>query len=116
MKKVYSIKIELPHEAYYLDMNLTQDLKLEEVAILLQEKLVFDGEEMTVEEYFSETWDNPVTKKNLDMIGYYLIRGDDEGILSNDDIKEMERKPKNYVTFSDLSKKRQVEIGLIDAG
>lgn len=109
------MKLRLPHKNY--DLNLSDDIedKMSIVNSILQEKIYFHENEMTVEEYFSTTWDKENTKVALDIIGYYLTKENkDLTILSNTRRKEMENGSDRHTTFSGMGIENQLAIGLID--
>lgn len=100
------------------------------VEVFLKQVLTFDDLQLTVSDYFKETWDKQATRVALDRIGTYLSKmpdqngQEDKEVLSNSKIIEMEkgtrRTTKNgkttyessYVNFSNLSLTDKVSLGL----
>lgn len=133
------MKINIANKkTYYLSDSLNLEERLAEVELLLNDKLKFDDGYMTVNEYFSITWNRTVGNRNptqeaLDRLGTYLSKMPDQDgkqdkeTLSKNDIMEMEkgirrvhRKGENlyesgrYVVYSDLSLEAKSKIGLTD--
>ncbi|MBY0221966.1 hypothetical protein [Sporosarcina aquimarina] len=109
------MKLQVAHESFSLDMNLKVEGKKKAVDELLEKKLIFHNESMTVEEYFRETWFDPDTIKCMDTLGYYLSKQDGNSeVLSGDKQKEMSKGSKKYTTFSGLDYKEQLILGLAE--
>lgn len=110
--------LKLPHRKVSLDVGLSIEKRKQVVENILQEQIEFYNQQMTVEEYFRKTWYKSPTKTCLDIIGYYLTKDntstEDKEILSNHKQKEMEKGSKRHVTFSGLSKKNAVRLGISD--
>lgn len=128
------------HSPYYLPDNIEPSERLIEVNKMLEDVLEFDGEYMTVEEYFRHTWTKVESngtnrsKNNMERIGTYLSKmpdqkgKEDKEVLSRNDHLEMskgirrtttkDRKnayvDSRYVIHSDLNKETLAELGLID--
>lgn len=119
---------------YYFSDSIEPKERLIEINKMLEDILLFDGEELTVEEYFRDTWDKPPTKVALDKIGFYLSKMPeqngryDKEILSRNDELEMTKGVRwsyvdekrvltqgRYTVFSDLDRESAIEIGLIDS-
>lgn len=132
------IKID-GHKSFYLPDNIEPFERLIEVNKMLEEELCFDGETMTVEDYFRHTWNKVesnganLSKSNMDKIGFYLSKmpeqegREDKEILSRNDQLEMSKGVRRtskdgknlymeskYILHTDLSKEKLAEIGLID--
>lgn len=112
------MKLYLPHREVTLDTNLPFEERNKKIYDLLDEKIVFHEQEMTVEEYFRITWDKKHSKVSMDIIGYYLTKnnteGEDREVLSNGRKKEMTRGSQRHTTFSGMGYDNQVAIGLVD--
>ncbi|MEK4025493.1 hypothetical protein [Sporosarcina sp. FSL W7-1283] len=113
------MKLKMPHKTYILDFELDLVERLEVVNRILADKIDFNGEKMTVNEYFRETWnvlsykDTTITYKEI--IGYYLTKEEkDLSVLSRDKLKEMSRGSKRHTTFSGMGYDNQVNCGLVD--
>lgn len=133
------MKIEIAEiKTFYLSDSIEPVERLIEVKEMLNDTLQFDGELMTVEEYFRLTWNienNGVnyTKVNLDRIGFHLSKmpeqegTHDKDILSRNDELEMTKGvrrvtrngekvyvPSRYILHTNLSKETSAELGLAD--
>lgn len=107
------MKLKLPHKTYNLDTNLAIEERLLMINTLLEEKIEFYEQVMTVEEYFRHTWEE--SKTCMDIIGYYLTKEDKKlEILSNNKQQEMKTGSKRHTTFSGMGYANQVAVGLID--
>lgn len=112
------MKLQLPHRDVNLDSQLPFQERNSFIRKLLEEKIEFHNETMTVEEYFRYTWTKSTTKTCMDIIGYYLTKGNTEGedreVMSHKKAEEMRKGSKRHTTFSSMDYNRQVEFGLID--
>lgn len=112
------MKLQLPHRDVYLDSQLPFQERNSLIKEVLEEEIEFLNETLTVEEYFRATWTKPTTKTCMDIIGYYLTKGNTEGedreVLSHKKAEEMRKGSKRHTTFSSMDYNRQVEFGLID--
>lgn len=112
------MKLYLPHREVTLDTSLPFPERNNEIYRILDEEIEFQALKMSVEEYFRLTWDKPHTKVSLDIIGYYLTKGnfggEDREILSNVKQKEMRKGSKRHTTFSAMSYENQMSIGIKD--
>lgn len=114
------MRLKLPHREVVLDSDLTYPERNELIKKLLSEKY---NEDLTVEEYFQETWNIQHTIICMDMIGYYLSKGNvplnddgtkpqDDEVLSHKKQKEIEQGTRKYSNFSNLSLTDKVSLGL----
>lgn len=112
------MKLKLPHRDVILKSDIEFEERNEIIESVLLENMKFHSKEMSVEEYFRETWDKPATKTALDMIGYYLTKGNAEGedreVLSHRKAEEMRKGSSRHTTFSSMDYGRQEEFGIID--
>ena len=109
------MKLRLPHKTHNLDLKMETDDRLALINRILTEEINFQDQTMTVEEYFSHTWDKQNTKVALDIIGYFLTKEDKKlEILSNSKRKEMENGSNRHTTFSGMGIENQVAVGLVD--
>ena len=107
--------VRIGEEKYQLDANIPVEDKLIAVNEILQTKMVFMELEMSVEEYFLQTWDNPNTKKAMDLLSYYLTKVTyDKTTLSRKKMKEISRGSDRHVPFSSLGIEHQQQFGLQD--
>lgn len=109
----------MPHKTYELDFSLEDEERMKIVNGILSDVIGFNGEEMTVEDYFIETWDvlsyKDTTLYYKEVLGYYLSKEErDLSVLSRDKMKEMNRGSKRHTTFSNMDYKSQVGLGIID--
>lgn len=72
------------------------------------------------QEYFYEKFDNAKVRVCLDVLTNYLIlvKKDkkDNTVLTNYKVKQMDRGNEFYSNFSNLSKEKQINLGLMDLG
>lgn len=112
------MKIKLPHREVNLKSDVSYFERNEIIKKVLNEKIDFLENSMKVEDYFSETWDKQGTRTALDMMSYYLTKGNAEGedkeILSHRKQKELQRGSKRHITFSALGVGTQERLGIID--
>ena len=112
------MKITLPHREVRLDTSLPFDERNKEINTILSEVIEFHAESMTVEEYFRYTWNKANTKVCMDIIGYYLTKGNAEGedreVISNKKMIEMVKGSTRHTTFSGMGYENQVAYGLVD--
>lgn len=98
-----------------LDSSLSSEEKLQAVNDLLQTTLEFHDSIMTVEEYFTHTWDNPNTLKAMDLLAYYLTKEDkDLSTLSRKRMREISRGSERHTTITSMGMERQIRFGMID--
>lgn len=126
-------------KTYYFSDSIEPEERLVEVNKMLQDTLEFDGESMSIEDYFQHTWSREVngvneTKNTLDRIATYLSKmpnqdgKQDKEVMSRNDHLEMEkgirrvhRKGENtytsgrYIVNSELSPKDKAKMGLVDS-
>ncbi|MFJ7648602.1 hypothetical protein ACIQ1H_13650 [Lysinibacillus sp. NPDC097279] len=70
------MKLQLPHATVELNINLPIKERVQYVSFMLEnEKVVYKGEEISLELYFSLTANTYNTLILLDMIGYYITKG-----------------------------------------
>lgn len=109
------MKLKLTHKTYNLDMDLPLEDRIPVINKILNEKIEFHEEIMSVEEYFRHTWNKQNTKISLDIIGYYLTKEDRNlDVLSVKKQLEMHNGSKRHTTFSGMGYDNQVAVGLID--
>lgn len=118
------MKLKLPHETVELDMNLEIQERKTIIEELLLKKVPVDSsgtdgelisKEITLEEYFTITWDKPNTKIMLDIIGYYLTKEKKQlEVLSVNKQMEMQKGSKRHTTFTSMGYDNQVTFGLVD--
>lgn len=113
--------------------NIEPKERVIEINKVLATSLRFHGEDMTVDEYFSYTFDNKDTRSLLDRIGSYLSKmpeqngQHDKGIISRNDDMEMNKgvrwvnrnnkkvlEPSRYKTFTESSIEDKASFGLAD--
>lgn len=95
--------VRIANEKYQLETNISSHEKVEVVSKLLKENLIFMDREMTVEEYFLETWDNPYTIKTMDLLSYYITKVSyDMTTLSRNRMKEISRGSDRHITLGSL--------------
>lgn len=117
------MKLLLSHR----EVNLSSELDFDERKTFIEELLneptgLQDNENdyLTVEQYFRYTWDKQNTRTALDIISYYLTKGnsefegEDKEVLSHKKEKELKKGSKRHVTFSAMSIIQQEDLGLID--
>lgn len=115
------MKLILPHREVSLVAELDYKERNTFVSNLLSEPTGLtdnENESLTVEEYFRYTWNKQNTRTSLDIISYYLTKGNSEGedkeVLSHKKEKELQKGSKRHVTFSGMSIRQQEDLGLID--
>ncbi|EON72845.1 hypothetical protein [Lysinibacillus sphaericus] len=70
------MKLQLPHRMVELKLDLPIEERVQYISFMLEnEKIVYQGEEITLELYFSITSHAYNTIILLDMIGYYITKG-----------------------------------------
>lgn len=123
-------------ESFLFPDSVEPSEKLVLVNEFLGKKLVFDGKHMTVEDYFSATWDKRGTIIMMDKIATYLSKMPDQNkkedkyVLSRNKISEMEKgyylttekdsndklnkvvKQARYTSFSGLDDGAKENLGL----
>ena len=135
----YYMKLKIGSiKTFYLPDNIGSKERLKEVNETLNSLVRFDGEEMTVEEYFRLTWNVEVnginkTKNTLERIGTYLSKmpeqkgRHDKYVFSRNDVLEMNKGVRwkttkgirvlgksRYTVFSDLGVEDKVSLGLLE--
>lgn len=127
------VKIERLKKYVFMD-NLEPADRLVEVNKMLNDTLDFDGNKMTVEEYFRETFNKDFTRTNFEKISHYLSKmpeqngTHDKKILSRNDELEMNKgvrwatrdgnrvlEQSKYTSFTDLDKETLIELGLAES-
>lgn len=115
------MKLILPHREVSLGAELDYKERNTFISELLSEPTGLtdnENESLTVEEYFRYTWNKQNTRTSLDIISYYLTKGNSEGedkeVLSHKKEKELQKGSKRHVTFSGMSIRQQEDLGLID--
>lgn len=117
------MRLILPHRDVSLMADIDFEKRNELILNLLKESTGLKDSEndiLTVEEYFRFTWDKQNTRTALDIISYYLTKGntDEEGedreVLSHKKEKELQKGSKRHVTFSGMSIRQQEDLGIID--
>lgn len=114
------MKLILPHRVVKLTPDMDFEGRNELIVKLLEEKIEFHEETMSVEEYFRYTWNKQVTRTSLDIISYYLTKGntdeegEDKAVLSHKKEKELQKGSKRHVTFTGMSIRQQEDLGIID--
>jgi len=111
------MKLKLPHREVILDTSLDLEKRKEIVEKILKDIVEYNGKNITLEEYFRETWNSKSTSVCLDIMGYYLIKKykkRDRSIISRKKHKQMKNNNKHYINFSNLSKRKQIELGIKD--
>lgn len=112
------MKLHLPHKKVSLDSQLSYEGRNLFIHQLLEEEIEFRDSNMTVEEYFRFTWDKSHTKTCMDIIAYYLTKGNIEGedreVMSHKKAEEMRKGSKRHTTFSSMDYDKQTEFGLVD--
>lgn len=121
-------------ESFLFPDNIEPENRLILINELLSKKLKFDGDYMTVEEYFSFTWNKSTTINMMDRIATYLSKmpnqngKEDKEILSKNNISEMNKgyywtttkdkkrvsKPSRYQSFSELDEESKGKLGLVE--
>lgn len=120
-------------KSFLLPDNIEPLERLVEINKVLESELIFDGREMTVEDYLRETWNKPNTITTLDRIGYYLSKMPEQNnkhdleVLSKNDEMEMNKGVRwktvkgervlseaRYSNFVDLSIEDKANLGLMD--
>lgn len=113
------MKLYLPHREADLSVSLGYNERNELIHSILEEKLDFHEEVMSVEEYLRRTWNRDSSKVLMDIIGYYLTKnnfeGEDREVLSNGKVKEMKKGSKRMTAFSGMGLDNQVGFGVVDA-
>jgi len=112
------MKLELPHRTLYIteEQKSMSDIdKLIYVNEILNEKLVVDGVETTLE-YFLATTQNATTNHIKDMLGYFLTKTHrvKEDIITLEGMKHMQKGGGKSTPFSSLAYKDGVKLGTID--
>ena len=108
------MKLKLPNKTVSLDSSLSIEDKKLVVENLLQDKIEFHSETMTLEEYLHHTWTKQTSKTILDMLSYYLTKEEKNlEITSHAKEKEMQKGSKRHTTFSNLTLEQQEELGII---
>lgn len=111
------MKLKLPHRDINLPLNNTASERIKHTNEILKEVIHFHEQDMTVEEYFTFTWDKRTTKVCLDILAYYITKEDknyDTEVLSQRQMIEIQKGSKRHTTFSALPNEMQIEIGLVD--
>lgn len=117
------MKLILAHR----EVSLTSELDYQERKMFIENLLseptgLKDNEDddLTIEQYFRYTWEKQNTRTAMDIISYYLTKGnsdfegEDKEVLSHRKEKELKKGSKRHVTFSAMSVKHQEDLGLID--
>lgn len=126
------IKIEGNNDYVFPDSLSVED-RLAAVELMLKETVIFYDGEMTIVDYFHETFNKDKTRSNLEKIGFYLSKMPDQNgrhdkeILSRNDEMEMQKGVRwktikgervliesRYKNFADLNKDEQVELGMLE--
>lgn len=117
------MKLILAHREVSLSSELDFKERKEFIESLLSEPTGLqdsNDDYLTVEEYFRYTWNKQNTRTALDIISYYLTKGnsdtegEDREVLSHRKEKELKKGSKRHVTFSGMSIRQQEDLGLID--
>lgn len=109
------MKLDLPQKTIDLNMSLEIDERMKVVDEILKMKIKVKNDDVILEDYFHETFNNQETRRALDTIGYYLTKVEkDLTILSQEKIKEMNNGSKRHVTFTSMGYENQVSLGVID--
>ena len=126
------VKIEGSKSFIFPD-NIEPSERLILINEMLDEVISLDGKEITVDDYFRDTFDVKGTRSNLEKISYYLSKmpeqsgRHDQEVLSKNDILEMEKgvrkttkngqnivKESRYRNFSEVSKEDAVNLGIAE--
>ncbi len=71
-----NMKLQLPHRMVELNLDLPMEERVRTIRFMLEnEKVIYQGEEIPLEFYFSITSHTHQTLILLDMIGYYITKG-----------------------------------------
>jgi hypothetical protein len=115
------MKLKLPtNKSIQLDQTLNSEERLQFINNLLLFEFDLDEKHFTLEQYFQETWNKDNTKVCMDIIGYYLSKGDivkyqhDKEVMSKSKVSKMNNGDKNKINFSDLKLEDQFALGLVD--
>lgn len=120
------MKIKISNKEFIFKDTSNVEERKNLIQEFLDTKLEFATGMMSIEEYFTETWDKPNTKKAMDMIGYYLSkmpdqkRKRDQMVLNKNKMKEMESgvvrttKKAKELTDEDIEKLKLTEKDLLD--
>lgn len=112
------MKLKLPHREVSLDTQISYEERNVFINSLLKEEIIFQEDAMSIEEYFRHTWTKPKSITCMDIIGYYLTKGDchgeDREVLSHKKAEELRKGSKRHTTFSSIDYKKGVELGIID--
>lgn len=71
---VKTMEITINNQSFYFDSTSDMDIRKKSVEDFLATKIDLAIGTMTVEEYYSYTWEKQNTKISLDRIGYYLSK------------------------------------------
>lgn len=91
-----NMEITINNQSFYFDSTSDMDIRKKSVEDFLATKIDLAIGTMTVEEYYSHTWEKQNTKISLDRIGYYLSKmpeqkgKEDKSILNPSKELEME--------------------------
>lgn len=112
------MELNLPHRKVKLDCQLSFEERNLFIHQLLQEEIEFHEVVMTVEEYFRYTWNKSNTKVCMDIVGYFLTKGnatgEDREVMSHKKAEEMRKGSARHTTFSSMDYDKQSEFGLVD--
>lgn len=113
------MKIKLPHRTVIFkeeDKFLSGKEKSELVEKILQEKLIVNNEEMVLENYFRDNFNNQSVIVALDMFTYFITKEHKvkEEIMTRETIKKMQRGDGRTINFSNLAYNDNLKMGLVD--
>lgn len=107
--------VKIADKKYTLEMGLPIEEKLQAVNHLLQTTLEFHDNMMTIEEYFTVTWDKPHTITAMDLIAYYLTKeNEDLSTLSRKRMIEIAIGSERHTTISSMGMEHQIRMGMVD--
>lgn len=111
------MKIKLPHRTLRLtedEKMLSGEKKVELVSEILQEKLVHENQEITLEDFLGLTFDNPSSVVIMDMFAYFITKEHrkKQDIMTRETIGKMQRGDGRTINFTNLSQDEKVSMGI----
>ncbi|MGE7916533.1 hypothetical protein [Lysinibacillus xylanilyticus] len=102
------MKLQLPNTVIELNLELPVEDRVQYIRSLLEnEKIVYRGEEITLEVYFSTTSHTYNTIVLLDMLSYYMTKGyftKEELLLEENNLKYIKEAKKRNIRRREITK------------